>query len=103
MTQIVAVHSAFPAHRHPQADLTRAIASLAGMDAVTDGADRPGVADGDGQADWAGGPDPLGAADGAGPAAGARQAGSSRQRALLERLHGNAGVDSRHTVFPLSD
>ena len=49
MTQIVAVHSAFPAHRHPQADLTQVVASLAGMDAGTDeagpgrgGRDRPG-------------------------------------------------------------
>ena len=70
MTQIVAVHSAFPAHRHPQADLTQVVASLAGMDAVTDGA---------GQSD------------------------RRKQRALLERLHGNAGVDTRHTVFPLAD
>ena len=70
MTQIVGVHSAFPAHRHPQADLTRVVASLAGMDAVTDGA---------GQAD------------------------RRKQRALLERLYGNAGVDTRHTVLPLAD
>jgi alkylresorcinol/alkylpyrone synthase len=70
MTQIVAVHSAFPAHRYPQADLTRAVASLAGMDAVTDGA---------GQSD------------------------RRKQRALLERLYGNAGVDTRHTVLPLAD
>jgi alkylresorcinol/alkylpyrone synthase len=70
MTQIVAVHSAFPAHRHPQADLTQAVASLAGMDAVPDGA---------GQSD------------------------RRKQRALLERLYGNAGVDTRHTVLPLAD
>jgi alkylresorcinol/alkylpyrone synthase len=70
MTQIVAVHSAFPAYRYPQADLTQAVASLAGMDAVTDGA---------GQAD------------------------RRKQRALLERLYGNAGVDTRHTVLPLAD
>ena len=70
MTQIVAVHSAFPAHRHPQADLTRVVASLAGMDAVTDGA---------GQSD------------------------RRKQRALLERLHANAGVDTRHTALPLAD
>ena len=70
MTQIVAVHSAFPAHRHPQADLTRAVASLAGMDA---------------DAEAAGGPD------------------RRKQRALLERLYGNAGVDTRHTVLPLAD
>jgi alkylresorcinol/alkylpyrone synthase len=79
MTQIVAVHSAFPAHRYPQADLTRTVASLAGMDAVTEEADRPGGADGIGRA------------------------GSRKQRALLERLHGNAGVDTRHTAFPLAD
>ena len=44
MTQIVAVCSAFPAHRHPQADLARAIAALAGLDAAgtADGAGRPG-------------------------------------------------------------
>jgi alkylresorcinol/alkylpyrone synthase len=70
MTQIVAVHSAFPAHRHPQADLTRVVASLAGMDAVADGA---------GQSD------------------------RRKQRALLERLYGNAGVDTRYTVLPLAD
>jgi len=70
MTQIVAVHSAFPAHRHPQADLTRVVASLAGMDAVTDGA---------GQSD------------------------RRKQRALLERLYGNAGVDTRYTVLPRAD
>ncbi len=79
MTQIVAVHSAFPAHRHPQADLTRTVASLAGMDATTDEADRPGGADGAGRTD------------------------RRHQRALLERLHGNAGVDTRHTAFPLAD
>jgi alkylresorcinol/alkylpyrone synthase len=75
MTQILAVHSAFPAHRHPQADLTRAVASLAGMDAA-DPADEPGR---------------LG------------RAGGGKQRALLERLHINAGVDSRHTALPLAD
>jgi alkylresorcinol/alkylpyrone synthase len=70
MTQIVAVHSAFPAYRYPQADLTQAVASLAGMDAVTDGA---------GQSD------------------------RRKQRALLERLYGNAGVDTRHTALPLAE
>ena len=70
MTQIVAVHSAFPAHRHPQADLTRAVASLAGMDADADGPGQPDL---------------------------------RKQRALLERLYGNAGVDTRHTVLPLAD
>jgi len=70
MTQIVAVHSAFPAHRHPQANLTQAVASLAGMDPVTDET---------GQSDH------------------------RKQRALLERLSGNAGIDTRHTVLPLAD
>ena len=59
MTRIVAVRSAFPAHRYPQPDFTRTVAELGGL----------------------------------GPA----------QRALLERLHGNAGVDTRHTVLPLPD
>jgi alkylresorcinol/alkylpyrone synthase len=71
MTQIVAVHSAFPAHRHPQADLTRTVASLAGMDADGDGVEG--------------------------------RTGGGKQRALLERLHGNAGVDTRHTALPLAD
>jgi alkylresorcinol/alkylpyrone synthase len=82
MTQIVAVHSAFPAYRHPQADITRAVTSLAGMDAVAGEADRAGEAD---------------SADAAG------RASSRKQRALLERLYGNAGVDTRHTVLPLAD
>jgi alkylresorcinol/alkylpyrone synthase len=76
MTQIVAVRSAFPAYRYPQADITQAVASLAGI--APAGAD-----DADG-------------ADGAGRAA-------RTQRALLERLHANAGVDTRYTVFPLAD
>jgi alkylresorcinol/alkylpyrone synthase len=59
MTTIVAVRSAFPAHRYPQPDFTRTVAELGGL----------------------------------GPA----------QRALLERLHGNAGVDTRHIVLPLPD
>ena len=84
MTQIVAVQSAFPVHRYPQADLTRTVASLAGMDAV------PGQAD----------PDEAGQPGGAD---GASRAGRRKQRALLDRLHGNAGVDTRHTVFPLAD
>jgi alkylresorcinol/alkylpyrone synthase len=85
MTQIVAVRSAFPVNRHPQADLTRVVASLAGMGPVTDGADEAGQAGETGHANRAG------------------RAGGDRQRALLERLHGNAGVDTRHTVFPLTD
>ena len=68
MTRIVAVSSAFPAHRYPQADLTRAVTELA----------RRGAADG---------------GDGLG----------IRQRTLLERLHANAGVDTRHTVLPLTE
>jgi len=59
MTRIVAVRSAFPDHRYPQAELTRKIAELSGL----------------------------------GPA----------QRLLLERLHANAGVETRHTVLPLSE
>ena len=70
MTQIVAVHSAFPAHRHSQADLTRAVASLAGMDADAEGAGQPD---------------------------------RRKQRALLERLYGNAGVDTRYTALPLAE
>ena len=59
MTRIVAVRSAFPAHRYPQAEFTSKVAELAGL----------------------------------GPA----------QRALLGRLHGNAGVEYRHTVLPLAE
>jgi alkylresorcinol/alkylpyrone synthase len=59
MTRIVTVRSAFPAHRYPQAELTRKIAELSSLAPV--------------------------------------------QRALLERLHGNAGVSTRHTVLPLSE
>jgi alkylresorcinol/alkylpyrone synthase len=87
MTQIVAVRSAFPAHRHPQADLARAIASLAGLDAVGDGA---------ATADRGRRPGAEGRAEAARPGAG-------RQRALLDRLHANAGVDTRHTALPLAD
>jgi alkylresorcinol/alkylpyrone synthase len=76
MTQIVAVRSAFPAHRYPQADITRAVASLAGI--APAGADGPDGADAPGRA-------------------------ARTQRALLERLHANAGVDTRYTVFPLAD
>ena len=53
------MRSAFPAHRYPQAELTRKIAEISGLSPV--------------------------------------------QRALLERLHGNAGVDTRHTVLPLPE
>jgi len=55
----MAVRSAFPANRYPQAELTRKFAELTGL--------RP------------------------------------TQRVLLERLHGNAGVDSRHIALPLPD
>jgi alkylresorcinol/alkylpyrone synthase len=59
VTRIVAVRTAFPAHRYPQAELTRKVAELSRLD----------------------------------PA----------RRALLSRLHGNAGVDYRHTVLPLPE
>lgn len=58
MTQILAVRSAFPPHRYPQEECTRAFADLAGL--------RPA------------------------------------QRALLERVSRNAGVDTRHTALPLA-
>ncbi len=56
-TRIMAVQSAFPVHRYPQAELTSKVAELSGL----------------------------------GPT----------ERELLERLHGKAGVDYRHTVLPL--
>jgi alkylresorcinol/alkylpyrone synthase len=56
VTQIVAVRSAFPAHRYPQGELTRLFAELTGL--------------------------------------------TAGKRALLERLHGNAGVDFRHIALP---
>jgi alkylresorcinol/alkylpyrone synthase len=59
MTSILAVRSAFPVNRYPQAELTRKVAELNGL--------------------------------------------SRAQRTLLERLHGNAGVDTRHTVLPLPE
>lgn len=59
MTRIVAVRSAFPAHRYPQAEFTPKVAELAHLGPV--------------------------------------------QRALLERLHGNAGVEYRHIVLPLQE
>jgi alkylresorcinol/alkylpyrone synthase len=59
MTRILAVRSAFPAHRYPQAELTKKVAEISGLSPV--------------------------------------------QRVLLERLHGNAGVDTRHTVLPLPE
>jgi alkylresorcinol/alkylpyrone synthase len=79
MTQIIAVRSAFPAYRYPQADITQVVASLAGMG-------------------------PAGAGE-AGAVGGAGDAGRAArtQRALLERLHANAGVETRHTVFPLAE
>lgn len=59
MTAITSVRTAFPAYRYAQADITSAVAGLAGL----------------------------------GPA----------RRALLERLHRNAGVAARHTVLPLEE
>jgi len=59
MTRILAVRSAFPAHRYPQAELTQKVADLCRL----------------------------------GPA----------KRALLERMHGNAGVATRHTILPLTE
>ena len=47
MTQIVAVRSAFPAYRYPQADITEAVASLAGMGPAGKGG--PGIGGGRGQ------------------------------------------------------
>jgi alkylresorcinol/alkylpyrone synthase len=73
MTRIVAVRSAFPAYRYPQHDLTQAVASLA----------RRGAAGGT-------------------SGSGADEFGKGR-RALLERLHASAGVDTRHTVLPLAE
>ena len=73
MTQILAVRSVFPAYRHTQADITRAVASLSGLE-------------------------PTGTGE-----AGAAERSARTQRALLERLHANAGVDTRHTVFPLAE
>ena len=59
MTRILAVRSALPAHKYPQAELTRKVAELSRL--------RPA------------------------------------QRALLQRLHRNTGVDTRHTVLPLPE
>ena len=59
MTRIMALRSAFPTHRYPQAEFTSKVAELAGLGPV--------------------------------------------QRAQLERLHSNAGVDYRHTALPLPD
>ncbi len=59
MTQILAVRSAFPPYKHPQHELTRKYADLAGLHRA--------------------------------------------RRTLLERLHGNAGVATRHTVLPLHE
>jgi alkylresorcinol/alkylpyrone synthase len=59
MTRIMAVWSAFPVHKYPQAEFTSKVAELSGLDTA--------------------------------------------ERALLERLHGNCGVDYRHIVAPLSE
>jgi alkylresorcinol/alkylpyrone synthase len=59
VTEILAVSTAFPAHKHPQGQITARYADLAGL----------------------------------------RRA----RRALLERLHQNAGVRTRHTVAPLHE
>jgi alkylresorcinol/alkylpyrone synthase len=59
MTQIVAVRSAFPAYRYPQAEFTAKIAEISGL--------------------------------------------SPARRALLERLHANSGVQTRHIVLPLAE
>ena len=59
MTRIMAVRSAFPAHRYPQAEFTSKVAELSGL----------------------------------GPG----------ERAQLEQLHRNAGVDYRHIVLPLPE
>jgi alkylresorcinol/alkylpyrone synthase len=59
VTEILAVSTAFPAHKHPQGQLTAKYADLAGL----------------------------------------RRA----RRTLLERLHQNAGVRTRHTVAPLHE
>jgi alkylresorcinol/alkylpyrone synthase len=59
MTRIVAVRSAFPPHRYPQAEFTLKMAEVLSL----------------------------------GPA----------RRRLLEQLHRNAGVETRHTVLPLPE
>jgi alkylresorcinol/alkylpyrone synthase len=97
MTQIIAVRSAFPAYRYPQADITRAVASLAAMGPAGAGeAGAAGAGDSASTSGSAGSSGSVGGADGAGRAA-------RTQRALLERLHANAGVETRHTVFPLAE
>ena len=59
VSEVLAVRSAFPAHRHTQAELTARFAELGRLD--------------------------------------------RSKRALLDRLHGNAGVETRHTVLPLDE
>lgn len=59
MTSIAAARSAFPSYRYSQAELTSAVARLAGL--------------------------------------------SPARRAVMERLHRNAGVRTRHTVLPLPE
>ena len=73
MTRIAAVRSVFPPYHYPQAEFTRAVAEFT--------------------LSAAGGPTDSGA-DGRGL--------DPQRVALLERLHSNAGVSGRHTVFPLS-
>ena len=100
MTQIVAVRSAFPAYRYPQAEIAEAVASLAGLEPP--GAGGPGSGAG-GPGSRAGGPGSSGAGSGPGGDGGAAARAARTQRTLLERLHANAGIDTRHTVFPLAD
>jgi alkylresorcinol/alkylpyrone synthase len=73
MSRIMAVRSAFPAHRYPQDELARAYAAVA---------DAGGGGGGSG-----------------GGGGGLRPA----QRVLLDRLYASADVATRHTVLPISE